>query len=152
MSDQPIAVNRQARFNYFISDTFEAGIVLFGSEVKSIREGKVNLKDAYVRFSGREIYVVGLHISPYSHSANVAADDPTRTRKLLLHKHEIARLIANIAQKGLTCVPLSLYFKKGVVKIEIGIAKGKKQHDKRDSIKKKENERELRQALKHKTK
>lgn len=149
---EPIAVNRQARFNYFISDTFEAGIVLSGSEVKSIREGRVNLKDAYVRFSNQEVFVVGLHISPYSHSANVSLDDPTRSRKLLLHKQEIAKLISFISQKGLTCIPLSMYFKRGVVKLEIGVAKGKKQFDKRDSIKKKESDRQLRQALKHRAK
>ena len=120
--------------------------------MKSVRDGKVNLKDAYVRFSGHEIYIVGMHISPYSHSAHVAADDPTRTRKLLLHKQEIARLIGQIAQKGLTCIPLSLYFKKGIAKLEIAIAKGKKQYDKREAVKKKEHDRELRQALKNKAK
>jgi len=152
MGNQPIAVNRQARFNYFISGTFEAGVVLLGTEVKSIREGKANLKDAYVRFSNGEAYLVGMHISHYSHTANISADDPTRTRKLLLHKDEIEKLLGRMSQKGFTCVPLSLYFKRGIVKLEIGIAKGKKQHDKRDTIKKKEHDRELRQALKQRSK
>ena len=146
---EPIATNRQARFNYFISDTFEAGIALSGSEVKSIREGRVNLKDAYVRLSNGEVYVVGMHISPYSHIENVAAVDPTQSRKLLLHQQEIGKLAGLVSQKGFTCVPLSLYFKRGLVKLEIGVGKGKKQHDKRQALKEKVHEREMKQALKH---
>jgi SsrA-binding protein len=152
MSDQSVAVNRQAYFNYFISDKLEAGIVLSGAEVKSVREGKANLKDAYVRFSGVEVFVVGMHISPYSHTASINDDDPTRSRKLLLHQKEIAHLQGLMAQKGFTCIPLSLYFKRGIAKLEIGVAKGKKQYDKRESIKNKEHARELRQALKHRSK
>ena len=152
MTSQPIATNRQARFNYFISDTFETGIVLSGSEVKSIREGRVNLKDAYVRILNGEVYVVGMHISPYSHIENVAAVDPTQSRKLLLHKQEIGKLAGLVSKKGFTCVPLSIYFKRGRVKLEIGIGKGKKEHDKRQTIKEKMHQREMKQALKQRSK
>src|SRR3989338_7965258 len=148
---QPVATNRQARFNYFISDTFEAGIVLNGSEVKSIREGRVNLNDAYIKIFNREVYVVGMHVSPYSHTENILRIDPTQSRKLLLHKQEIEKLAGLTSIKGFTCVPLSLYFKRGIVKLEIGIGKGKKEHDKRDTIKKKEHDRELRKALKQRS-
>src|SRR3989338_9511259 len=147
MSAHPVATNRQARFNYFIFDTFEAGIVLSGSEVKSVREGKVNLNDAYIRLAGEEAYVVGMHISPYSHIENIAAVDPTQSRKLLLHKQEIGKLAGLISRKGFTCVPLSVYFKRGFVKLEIGVGQGKKQHDKRQTLKKKMHDREMKQAL-----
>lgn len=149
MSQNPIATNRQARFDYFISVTFEAGIALSGSEVKSIREGRVNLKDAYIRLSNREVYVIGMHISPYSHIENVAAVDPTQSRKLLLHEQEIGKLAALVSRKSFTCVPLSIYFKRGFVKLEIGVGKGKKQHDKRQALKEKAHLREMKQALKH---
>ena len=152
MSQNPIATNREARFNYFISDTFEAGIVLSGSEVKSIREGRVNLKDAYVRFLNGEVYVVGMHISPYSHIENIASIDPTQSRKLLLHQQEIERLASLISKKGFTCLPLSLYFKRGIVKLEIGIGKGKKQHDKRQALKERVHQIEMKQALKQRSK
>src|SRR3989338_8391244 len=107
---QPIATNRQARFNFFVSDTFEAGIVLRGSEVKSIREGRVNLRDAFVRLMNGELFVVGMHISPYSHIENIWVYDPTQTRKLLLHKQEVIKLATLMSRKGFTCVPLSIYF------------------------------------------
>ena len=145
---QPIATNRQAHFNYFISDTFEAGIVLSGSEVKSVREGRVNLKDAYIRIFNGEVYVVGMHISPYSHIENISAADPTQSRKLLLHEEEIGKLAGLVSRKSFTCVPLSIYFKRGLVKLEIGVGKGKKQHDKRQALKEKVHEREMKQALK----
>ncbi len=151
MSDNTIATNRQARANYFISDRFEAGIVLSGSEVKSIREGRVNLKDSYVRFANQEAFVVGLHISPYSHTHSISDVDPTRSRKLLLHKEEINRLTGRLSQKGFTCVPLSLYFKRGIVKLEIGVGKGKKEHDKRQTIKERSQAKEMRQALKRRS-
>jgi SsrA-binding protein len=143
MTQNHAAENRQAYFNYFISDKFEAGVVLSGSEVKSIREGKVNLKDAYVKVFNREAYVVGMHISPYSHIERSDSFDPTKSRKLLLHKQEIEKLAGFVSRKGLTCLPLSIYFKRGVVKLEIGIGKGKKEHDKRQSIKEKVHQREI---------
>lgn len=151
MSDNVIATNRQARANYFISDHFEAGVVLSGSEVKSIREGRVNLKDSYVRFANQEAFVVGLHISPYSHTHSISDVDPTRSRKLLLHKGEINRLTGRLSQKGFTCIPLSLYFKRGIVKLEIGVGKGKKEHDKRQTIKERSQAKEVRQALKRRS-
>ncbi len=152
MSSQPIATNRQARFNYFISDTFEAGIVLTGTEVKSVREGRVNLNDAYVKIFNREAQVVGMHISPYSHTENINRVDPTQSRKLLLHKQEIEKLAELVSKKGFTCVPLSIYFKRGMVKLEIGIGKGKKEHDKRQSVKEKMHQLEIKQALKQRSK
>src|SRR3989338_7111507 len=149
---QPVATNRQARFNYFITDTFEAGIVLSGSEVKSIREGKVNLNDAYVKIFNGAAQVVGMHISPYSHIENIRAVDPTQTRKLLLHQSEIEKLAILISRKGYTCLPLSLYFKRGFAKLEIGLGQGKKQHDKRQTIRNKMHDREMSQALKRRSK
>lgn len=152
MSQNRVAENRQAYFNYFISDKFEAGLVLSGSEVKSIREGRVNLKDAYVRLFNGEAYVVGMYISPYSHIERSDSFDPTKSRKLLLHKQEIGKLAGLVSRKGFTCIPLSIYFKRGIVKFEIGIGKGKKEHDKRQSIKEKVHQMEMRQALKHRSK
>ncbi len=149
---QPVATNRQAGFDYFISDKFEAGLVLSGSEVKSIREGRVNLKDAFVRIFNGEAYVVGMHISPYSHIERSDSFDPTKSRKLLLHKQEVGKLAGLVSKKGFTCIPLSIYFKRGIVKLEIGIGKGKKEHDKRDSIKTKMHQKEMKQALKHRSK
>ena len=149
---QPVATNREARFNYFISDTFEVGIVLIGSEVKSIREGRVNLKDSYVRMLNGEMFVVGMHVSPYSHIENISTFDPTQSRKLLLHKQEIAKLAGLMSRKGFTCVPLSIYFKRGIVKLEIGIGKGKKEHDKRQTLREKVHQREMKQALKQRSK
>ncbi len=149
---EPVATNRQARFNYFISDTFEAGIALLGSEVKSIREGRVNLQDSFVKLNGTQAFLVGMHISPYSHIERISNFDPTASRRLLLHKREIEKITTLIAQKGFACIPLSIYFKRGIVKLEIGIGKGKKQHDKRDSIKKKMVDREMKQALKRRSK
>ncbi len=151
MSDQ-IATNRQARFNYFISDTFEAGVVLVGSEVKSIREGRVNLNDSYVKIMNGQAFIVGMHISPYSHIENIASFEPTKSRKLLLHKSEIGKLAGLISRKSYTCVPLSVYFKRGIVKVEIGIGQGKKEHDKRQSIKEKDHQKEMKQALKRRSK
>ena len=152
MNKEPIATNRQARFNFFISDTFEAGVVLRGSEVKSIREGRVNLRDAFVRLMNGELFVVGMHISPYSHIENISSYDPTQTRKLLLRKQEVIKLATLMSRKGFTCVPLSIYFKRGFVKLEIGVAKGKKQHDKRQALREKGHVREMKQALKHRPK
>jgi len=126
--------------------------VLNGSEVKSIREGKVNLRDSHIRFLNGEAFVIGMHISPYAHSQDRAVLDPNRTRKLLLNRSEIVRLMGQVTRKGLSCVPLSLYFKRGIAKLEIGLGQGKKQYDKRATLKKREQERQMRQALKRKVK
>jgi len=143
MARKYIAQNRKARHNYQILETFEAGIELQGTEVKSIREGRVNLKDGFARIMKGELFLLNMHISPYDHG-NIHNHDPLRTRKLLMHKKEISRLIGKTSQKGLSLVALSLYFKKQRVKVELALAKGKKTHDKRESIKKKDIEREER--------
>ncbi len=135
--------NRRARFEYEILDSYEAGIVLKGSEVKSLRVGKANLQDSYAVVKDNEVWLMNMHISPYE-QANQFNHEPTRTRKLLLTKAEIAKLHSKSNEKGLTLVPLKLYFKKGIVKVELGIAKGKKLHDKRESIKERDVEREMR--------
>ncbi len=141
-----IAKNPNARHNYTIDDTLEAGIVLTGTEIKSVRNGKVNLKDAYASIKNNEVYIYQLHISPYE-QGNIFNKDPLRERKLLLNKKEIYRLIGLIKQKGYTLVPISLYFKNSFVKVELGIAKGKKLYDKRDEIAKKDAERYIQRHL-----
>lgn len=143
-----IAKNPTARHNYTITDTFEAGIVLTGTEIKSIRNGKVNLKDTYVNIKNAEVFVYGMHISPYEFG-NIYNKDPLRTRKLLLNRREINKLIGMINQKGVSLVPISMYFKGNKVKLEIGIGKGKKLFDKRDDIAKKDAERRIDRALKN---
>ncbi len=143
-----VAVNKKARRDYEIVDTLEAGVMLQGSEVKSVRSGSINLKESYVRLQRGEVFLVGCHISPYSH-APVDAHEPTRDRKLLLHDYEIKRMIGQIEQKGLTIVPLRVYFKKGRCKIEIAVGRGKKFYDKRQDVKQKEADREMERALKH---
>ena len=143
-----IAKNPTARHNYAITDTFEAGIVLTGTEIKSIRNGKVNLKDTYVNIKNAEVFVYGMHISPYEFG-NIYNKDPLRTRKLLLNRREINKLIGMINQKGVSLVPISMYFKGNKVKLEIGIGKGKKLFDKRDDIAKKDAERRINRALKN---
>lgn len=142
-----VAQNKKARHDYFIEDTIEAGIVLSGTEVKSIRQGKVNLKDSYATIEGGEVMLNGMHISPYE-QGNIFNKDPLRDRKLLLHRKEINRLTGLIQQKGLTLVPLQLYFKRGKVKVELGIAKGKKLYDKRDDIAKRDAKREIDRRIK----
>ena len=141
-----IAVNRAAFHNYEIIEKFEAGIVLTGTEIKSAREGRVNLKDAYGVVKAGEVWLLNCHISPYSHG-NYANHDPLRTRKLLLHSSEIKRLIGRTTEKGLTLIPLKVYLKSGRLKCELGLAKGRKVHDKREVSKKKTIEKETRQAL-----
>lgn len=137
-----IAVNRKARHYYEIQDTMEAGLVLTGSEVKSLRGGKVNFKDGYVRFSGNfEAFLCGVHISPYE-NAGYAQHDPDRERKLLLHEHQIRTWKAKTEQKGLTVVPLKIYLKRGKMKLEIGLAKGKNVHDRKDALKERDLDRE----------
>lgn len=134
-----IAKNPVARHNYIITDTLEAGIVLTGTEIKSIRNGKVNLKDSYAGIKNGEAYIYSMHISPYE-QGNIFNKDPLRDRKLLLNKREIFRLSELINQKGYTLVPISLYFKNNIVKLELGIGKGKKLYDKREDLKKKDSE------------
>ena len=134
-----IAKNPVARHNYIITDTLEAGIVLTGTEIKSIRNGKVNLKDSYAGIKNGEAYIYSMHISPYE-EGNIFNKDPLRDRKLLLNKREIFRLSGLINQKGYTLVPISLYFKNNIVKLELGIGKGKKLYDKREDLKKKDSE------------
>ena len=142
-----IAKNPNARYNYTIEDTIVAGIVLFGTEIKSIRAGKVNLKDSYAEIKNGEVYIYSMHISPYE-QGNIFNKDPLRARKLLLNKNEINKLYGKINQKGYTLVPISLYFKGDLVKVELGIGKGKKLYDKREDIAKKDAERRIRQTQK----
>jgi SsrA-binding protein len=142
-----VATNRKAFHDFNILEKMEAGIVLQGMEVKSLREGRANLRDSFARIRNGEVYLYNVHISPYSHGRSVAYD-PRRTRKLLLHRHEIARLIGKINEKGLTLVPLSIYFKRGKAKVDLAVARGKKLYDKREELKARAHEREIAQALK----
>ena len=144
-----IASNPKARHDYFIDDTIECGIELVGTEVKSVRLGKVNMKDSYALIKNGELFVLGMHISPYE-QGNIFNKDPLRTRKLLAHKKEIQKLIGMVKQKGVTLVPLSLYWVKNKIKLEIGIARGKKLYDKRQDIAKKDAERRMKQHLSEK--
>ena len=141
-----IANNKKARHDYFIFEEYEAGIVLKGTEVKSVRQGKVSIKESYCQINNAEIFVFGMHISPYE-QGNIYNVDPLRTRKLLLNKREILKLIGKTKEKGLTLVPLKVYLKYGLVKLEIGLAKDKKIYDKRETIAKKDAERRMRQAV-----
>jgi SsrA-binding protein len=143
---ESIAKNRRARHDYTILDTYEAGLVLTGSEVKSLREGKANVSDAYGIVRNGEIYIINLHISVYER-ASYNNHEPTRTRKLLLHKREIGRLIGAIERQGLTLIPLELYFKRGIAKVAIALGKGKKQHDKREDAKARDADREIARAV-----
>jgi SsrA-binding protein len=146
-----ITTNRKARHEFFIEETVEAGLALTGTEVKSLRDGRVNLKDSYAQIKGGEIFVIGCYISPYSHG-NIMNPDPERTRKLLLHKAEIKRLDGKLTQKGYTLVPLSVYFKGGRAKMELGLAKGKKLYDVRETLKEKEAKREVERAVRDREK
>jgi len=145
-SEKLVATNRKARHDYAILETFEAGIVLKGTEVKSLRRGNANLVDGYAVIKAGEVWLVGMHISPYEHGSysNV---EPTRSRKLLLHRNEIRKLLTKTKERGLTLVPLKVYFKNGVAKVLIGLAKGKNVYDKRHDIAKREAERTIRQRL-----
>jgi len=142
-----VAENRKARHDYHILETYETGLVLLGTEVKAIREGRANLRDSYARVDKGEIFVHNLHISAYSHSG-YASHDELRKRKLLLHLSEIRKLIGKTVERGMTLVPLRLYFKNGRAKLEIGLAKGKKDYDKRETIRRRETDRETRAAMK----
>lgn len=143
-----LATNRQARHDYSILDTVEAGIVLKGTEIKSIRNGKVNLRDGYATVRNGEIFLQNVHISPFE-QGNIFNHDPLRMRKLLLHKKQIASLIGEVKTTGVTLVPLKIYIKNGVAKVLIGVAKGKKTYDKRESLKQKDMKREIDRALKN---
>ncbi|HET7566339.1 MAG TPA: SsrA-binding protein SmpB [Gemmatimonadaceae bacterium] len=140
-----VARNRRARHEYHILDTWEAGLVLTGTEVKSLRQGKANLADSYAVVNDGEVFLLNLHISPYE-QGNQFNHEPTRTRKLLLHRKEIRRLIGAVERQGLTLVPLDLYFKRGVAKVTLALAKGKKLHDKRADERRREDEREIARA------
>ena len=146
-AERPVADNRKARHDYHLFETFEAGIALLGTEVKAIREGRVNLKDSYGRVENGEIFLHNVHISPYSHRG-YAAHEPLRRRKLLLHKGEIRKLIGKLVERGFTLVPVRMYFRNGLVKVTVSVAKGKKTHDKRETIRRREVDRETRAALK----
>ncbi len=142
-----IARNRKARHDYHITDTIEAGIELQGSEVKSLREGKVNISDAYALVENNQVFLRNLHISPYK-MAGVDNHDPLRVRRLLLHKREIRKLFSKTEQKGMTLIPLAIYFKKNLVKIELGVALGRKKYDKRQEMAKNEADKKIKNALK----
>ena len=142
-----IADNRKAFFDYHILDTFEAGVVLGGTEVKGIREGKANLRDSYARVESGEVWLYNVHINPYSHRGYVN-HDPKRRRKLLLHRAEIRKLIGKTVERGLTLVPTRMYFKNGKVKVALALARGKQVHDKRETIKRRETDRETRAMVK----
>lgn len=144
---QLVCQNRKAYHDYSIEETVEAGMSLVGTEVKSLREGKANLKDSYVLIKDMEAFLFNCHISPYSHG-NIMNHEPLRTRKLLLHKKEIMRLQGKIAQKGYTLIPLKIYFKDGRAKVEVGLAKGKREFEKRETIKEREANREIEKAIK----
>ena len=143
-----LAENRKARHDYFIEETIEAGLVLVGTEVKSIRNGRVNLKDCYGEVRNGEIFIRGMHISPYE-QGNIFNVDPLRDRKLLLHKEQIGRLAGLVSKEGLTLVPLSLYLKEGRVKVALGVCKGKKNYDKRDSMLEKAHKRDIEREMKN---
>ena len=145
--EQVVCVNRQARHNYFIDETYEAGLVLLGSEVKSLRDGKANLVDSYARIQKGEAFLVNFHISPYA-AANQFNHETKRTRKLLLHAREIERLTGKTKERGLTLIPLKIYFKNGRAKVELGLARGKKLYDKRETLRRKVAQREVERSLK----
>jgi len=147
-TDSRIAENKKAIFNYFIEERFEAGMVLQGWEVKALREGKVQLTDGYVVIRGGEMFVIGCQINPLMSASTHVNPDAVRTKKLLLHKEQIRRLIGKVEQKGYTLVPLNLHWKAGKVKCEIALGKGKAEHDKRDTIKDREGKREVERAMK----
>lgn len=154
MTDTPterlIADNRKARHDYQLFETFEAGIVLLGTEVKAIREGRINLKDSYGRVENGEVFLHNVHISPYSHRG-YAEHEPLRRRKLLLNRGEIRKLIGKILERGFTLVPVRMYFKNGRVKVAISVAKGKRSYDKRETIRRREIDRETRAVVKERT-
>lgn len=148
--EKPLAQNRRASHDYFIEETYEAGLVLQGTEIKSIRAGKVNITDAHIRIIDGEAFIINMHISPYE-QGNRFNHDPTRTRKLLLHRKEIDKLFGLTQQRGYTIVPLKLYIKNGFAKLLIGLGKGKKLYDKREDMKQKQMKRDIDRAIKERT-
>ena len=146
VSENNLVTNRRARHEYYIEESLEAGLVLKGTEVKSIRKGSANLQDAYISFKGGEAFVENLHISPYE-QGNIFNEDPMRRRKLLLHKSQIRKLQGEVQKQGNTVIPLRLYLNRGNVKMEIAVAKGKKLHDKRDAISEKDSKRKIDRAM-----
>lgn len=146
-SQKLIANNKKAYHDYFIDETYETGVVLHGTEVKSMRQGKCSIKEAYIRIEKGEVFVYGMHVSPYE-KGNIFNKDPLRVKKLLMHKYEINKLTGKVAEKGYTLVPLQVYFKEGKVKVEIGLARGKKLYDKRETIAKKDARRETEREFK----
>lgn len=150
MSIKTIATNRRARFDYEVVETIEAGIVLVGSEVKSLRNGRADLKDSYAAVKSGEMWLYGLRISPYEFALD-GGHQPERERKLLLHRLEIDKIGAKLAERGLTLVPLKLYFKDGKAKLELGLAKGKSNYDKRETLKRRQADREMQRAIRHKS-
>ena len=146
-SQKLIANNKKAHHDFFIDETYECGIALHGTEVKSMRMGKCSIKEAFVRIEDGEVFVYGMHVSPYE-KGNIFNKDPLRVKKLLLHKYEINKLLGKIKEKGYTLVPLQVYFKDGKVKVEIGLARGKKLYDKREAIAKKDQRREAEKEFK----
>src|SRR4051794_38210711 len=146
-AQQNIAENRKAFHDYHLLESFEAGIVLLGTEVKAIREGRVNLRDSFARLEGGELYLYNVNISPYSHRG-YASHEALRRRKLLLHRDELRKLIGKTVEKGMTLIPVRMYFKNGRVKVAVNLAKGKKEYDKRETIKRRETDRETRAAIK----
>lgn len=149
-SERLISDNRKARHDYHLFDTYEAGIALLGTEVKAIREGRVNLRDSYGRIEAGEVFLHNVHISPYSHRG-YAAHEPMRRRKLLLNRSEIRKLVGKIVERGFTLVPVRMYFKRGRVKVAVAVAKGKKDYDKRETIRRREIDRETRAAVKERS-
>jgi SsrA-binding protein len=147
LAQSSIAENRKAYHDYHLLETFEAGVALLGTEVKAIREGRANLRDSFARVDNGEVYLYNVNISPYSHRGYVD-HEPLRPRKLLLHRNEIRKLIGKTVEKGMTLVPVRMYFKHGRVKVAISLAKGKKEYDKRETIKRRESDRETRAAMK----
>lgn len=147
MSTKLIVSNRKARYEYQVLDTLEAGLVLQGTEVKSLRAGRANLQDSFARFDRGELWLYNLHISPYE-PGNRFNHDPLRPRKLLLHRRELRKLVGQVEQKGLTLVPLDLHFRKGVAKVNLALARGKKLHDKREDVKRRDAEREMARGFK----
>ena len=143
-----IANNKKAYFDYFILENYEAGIELFGTEVKSIRIGHCSIKESWISIEKNEIYIMGMHVNPYE-KGNIFNKDPLRVKKLLMHKNEIIKIGSKVQEKGLTLVPLKVYLKGSLVKVEIGLARGKKNYDKRESLAKKDHKREVDRALKH---
>jgi SsrA-binding protein len=148
-AEKPICQNKRARINYFIDETYEAGIALVGTEVKALRDGRANLKDSYALIKEGELFLCGVHISPYSHG-NRENHNPLRIRKLLMHRQEIKRLYGKSQERGLTLIPLRMYFRNGKVKVEIGVGRGKKLYDKREDIKLKEDRRAMERGMRAK--